>query len=172
MSVSFSGSGQVISQVISTTKTDTFTTSSTISASGGALVNTGAAVTGLTATITPRSSSNKVLVRVSMYGIGTASVGQMMALLYRGSTVIGNGTTTSARPGIIGRATYVAVNEIDSSVSFEYLDSPATTSATIYSVNVGSDTGAVYVNRTATDGDNALGARLSSTITVMEIAYA
>jgi hypothetical protein len=170
MPISFSGSGQVVTQVISTTKTDTFTTSSTISASGGALVNTGAAVTGLSATITPRSSANRVLVRVSMYGAGTSGVGQMLVLLFRGATVVGNGTTTSARPGINGRAMYVAVNEQDASVAFEFLDSPATTSATTYSVNVGSDAGGIFVNRTATDGDNALGARLSSTITVMEIS--
>jgi hypothetical protein len=170
MPISFSGSGQVVSQVISTIKTDTFTTSSTITASGGSLVNTGAAVTGLSATITPRSSANRVLVRVSMYGCGQSTVGQMFVLLFRGSTVIGNAVTAGSRPGVNARASYVAVAEYDASTCIEFLDSPSTTSATIYSVNVGGDAGTVYVNRTQSDADTGTNARTSSTITLMEIS--
>lgn len=157
-------------QVVQTVKTDTFSTSSTITSNGTSLVNTGAAVTGLSASITPSSASNKVLVRVTFYGCGTQAVGQLLALLYRGSTVIGNSAQSgSARPGVNGRATYVAVPNYDACVSFEFLDSPSTTSSTTYQVNVGSDTGTVYVGRTQNDGDNSLDSRCSSTITLMEI---
>jgi hypothetical protein len=170
MPISFSGSGQVVSQVISTIKTDTFTTSSTITASGGALVNTGAAVTGLSATITPRSSANKVLVRVSMYGCGTSTVGQMFVLLFRGVTVIGNAAGSGSRPGVNARANYMDVTEYNSSTCIEFLDSPSTTSAITYSVNVGGDAGTVYVNRTQSDADTGTNARTASTITLMEIS--
>jgi hypothetical protein len=170
MPVSFNGSGQVVSQVISTIKTDTFTTSSTITASGGALVNTGAAVTGLSATITPRSSANRVLVRVSMYGCGQSTVGQMLVLLYRGSTIVGNAVTVGSRPGVNARASYMDVAEYNSSTCIEFLDSPSTTSATTYSVNVGGDAGTAYVNRTESDANSGTNARTASTITLMEIS--
>jgi hypothetical protein len=170
MPVTINGSGQVPVQVIQTIKTDPFTTSSTISASGDALVNTGAVVTGLSATITPKSSANKVLVRVSMYGCGQSTVGQMLVLLFRGSTVVGNAVTAGSRPGVNARASYVAVAEYDSSTCIEFLDSPSTTSAVTYSVNVGGDAGTVYVNRTQSDANTATNARTSSTITLMEIS--
>ena len=157
-------------QVVQTVKTDSFSTASTITSNGTALVNTGAAVTGLSASITPSSASNKVLVRVTFYGCGTSAVGQLLALLLRGSTVIGNAAQSgTARAGINGRATYVAVPNYGACVSIDYLDSPSTTSSTTYQVNVGSDTGTIYVGRTQTDGDNSLDSRSSSTITLMEI---
>ena len=83
--------------------------------------------TTLTATITPQSATNKVLVYFSQNGVGkeAGTVGSCCNLqLLRGATNIGtyseNGTTNSSSVNYIG------------SVASAVLDSPATTSAVIY----------------------------------------
>jgi hypothetical protein len=166
MAVTINGSGQVPVQVKSTTKTDTFSTTTIINNAG----SNGAQVTGLTATITPSSASNKILIIVTLFGAGTSTVAQMFALLLRNSTIIGNGTAASNRPGVNGRG-YFENTSVMFPISFSFLDSPATTSSITYSVNVGPDVAStVYVNRTQGDTDANFGARTSSTITVMEIS--
>ena len=58
------------------------------------------------------------------------------------------------------------------SVSHTILDSPATTSATTYSVKIGGNGGrTVFINREGRDADNATDTTVgSSTITLMEIS--
>jgi hypothetical protein len=69
-------------------------------------------------------------------------------------------------------AQYDAVQNGPIAMSGVYLDSPATTSATTYQVQLVSlnTSNTAYVNRTHTDSDNTIYARGASTITVMEIA--
>ena len=164
-------SGRVL-QVVSATKTDTFSTSSLITASGGSLTANGANVTGLSASITPTSATSKILVTVNIGGMnGTAGTAQAIVLLLRGSTVIGTGTGSGGRPGINARGYYNDTNTAVP-VSFSFLDSPSTTSSTTYQVNLGTDASGqpVYLNRTPNDADSIICPRFSSTITVMEIA--
>jgi hypothetical protein len=163
-------SGSIL-QVVSTTKTDTFTTTTNITASGGSYTATGAAITGFSATITPTSSSSKIFVIVHLNGTGTAGVTQIYALLYRNSTLIGNPSPSSAKPGVMARQYATDNNVVPGTMSFSFLDSPSTTSSTTYSVNVGGESSStVYVNMPANNNDSTNGARMSSTITVMEIA--
>ena len=56
--------------------------------------------------------------------------------------------------------------------SLNFLDSPATTSATTYGLyHADTDgTNALYVNRSRTDGDGASYIRVASTITLMEVS--
>ena len=64
-------------------------------------------------------------------------------------------------------------NDAMVSASFNYLDSPATTSATTYAVglwNPSSITRVVYLNSSVTDTDNAYFPRGTTTITLMEIS--
>jgi hypothetical protein len=56
------------------------------------------------------------------------------------------------------------------SVAQSYLDSPATTSATVYGVQVSSISVGTYINRTGGDSDSADMYRGVSYITVMEIS--
>jgi hypothetical protein len=58
------------------------------------------------------------------------------------------------------------------SMSFSFLDSPATTSSTTYKIQIwaGSSATTVYVNYGINDSANAYRFRTASTITVMEIA--
>lgn len=148
-------------QTKSTTKTDTFTTTSTT------LVD----VTGLSVSITPTSASNKILVSgYIMVGNNTNnSIGAYVTLL-RGSTAIGVGDAAGSRSRITADIASSANGAIQGSVAFMFLDSPATTSATTYKLQIRSQAGGtVAVNRSVDDTDSASYTRAASTITVIEV---
>ena len=117
--------------------------------------------TGLSATITPKFSTSKILVLVDMNGClkNAISLAALNLRLLRGVTSIIQFTVDA---GYTGAAT---TNDVGS-CSTNYLDSPATTSATTYKVQMANDgnTGTVYIN----DGGNA-GNSISS-MTLLEIA--
>lgn len=150
-------------QVKSTTKDDTFTMSS----------QTFADVTGLSVSITPTSASNKVLVRAVIAGSGNSSTSSNLFIrLLRGSTVIGAGAAAGTRQQIgaaVGLPTYLGW--IGTGV-IEFLDTPNTTSATTYKIQVASQAGAiaVYVNRAENDTEDPTRGRAQSTITAQEVA--
>ena len=133
-------------------------------------------VTGLSAAITPKSTSSKVLVMVNMHGMVDVSGSYrayFAAQLKRGATLIGGGTAAGSRVSINASGGYSPVPDINTNISFSFMDSPATTSATTYQVAAYSPFGATYtltVNQFAADGNANTTGRLSSTITVMEIA--
>jgi hypothetical protein len=115
--------------------------------------------TGLSASITPSSSSNKILVLVHITGMGKYSSNTSMKLqLLRGASSIlvfegigpYNNATTSHYVGGTGTT---------------YLDSPATTSSTTYKVQIQSvaNSAAVSIN------DFTTGAAGNCTMTLMEI---
>jgi len=154
------GGGGKVLQVVSTTKTDTFSMSST----------TYADVTGLSVSITPTSATSKILVLVSMMGQGTAGGADMGGQLLRGSTAISVGTSTSTRiPASVSVGAAATSAQFFSGVTF--LDSPATTSATTYKMQIKANGGGatVYVNRSSNDVDDPAIFRTASSITVMEI---
>jgi hypothetical protein len=152
------GAGAVL-QTLSTTKTNTFSTTGTAYTD----------VTGLSQAITPASTSNKVLVTVTMMVGGPTGSDSIIAQLLRGSTAIGVGAAAGSRTP--ASATVVAQNAaFGETISFSFLDSPATTSSTTYKVQVrSSSAGTIYVNRTSTDSDADGFVRGASTITVQEI---
>lgn len=134
-------------QVVSATITNTISTSSTSFSD-----------TGLSATITPISTSSKILVLCQANGIYNASGLNGTALqLVRNTTAIlmfeclaGYMSTTEKSVG--GSST-------------SYLDSPATTSATTYKLQIASSHGGtVYFNATGASRNSA------ASITLMEIA--
>jgi hypothetical protein len=154
-----------ILQVVSTTKTDTFT----------ANVNRGAntAITGLSATITPSSTSSKILVQSSV-SIGRASSIDVSTFLYlfRGATQIGLGDANQDRQRITSAGLVVGTQRL-ATFPMLFLDSPATTSSTTYSVNIAhgrADTAAVYVNRNEDNDNFNYIPQAVSTITLMEVA--
>lgn len=79
----------------------------------------------LSASITPASASNTILIRVCGWGVNTVSEGSTFAV-FRGSTAIHAGEFAGA---------FVSTNFQGFSAAF--IDSPATTSSTTYSVRVG-----------------------------------
>jgi hypothetical protein len=114
--------------------------------------------TGLTASITPSSASNKVLVIVSQNGCRKESgnaLSRVFVQLQRNGTGIGD---------FAGSSAYTGVNEINDigSVSASILDSPATTSAITYKTRFRNGANAAQVS-VQTDSE-------VSTITLMEIS--
>lgn len=159
MSVTISGSGQIVKQVVQVVKTDTFSTSSS------SLVD----VTGMSASITPTNSANKILVMVHIVGGQGTTGGNVSFQLQRNGTAIYVGDASGSRfQGFQGG------NEDASwTLSFTpvYLDSPSTTSAVTYKIQARTSN-TLYVNRTGDDADSANRGRTASSITLMEIAYA
>jgi hypothetical protein len=150
-----------ILQVVSTTKTDTFSMSST----------TFADVTGLTATITPTSATSKILVMFSIGINADFNVQTYNLRLTRAGTPIGVGDAAGSRtqaffPQMAGPTSNNVMSNHGS-----FLDSPATTSARTYAIQIkGESSGqAIYVNRSVNDPNAVNAARGISTITLMEV---
>ena len=152
------GGGGKVLQVVSVTKVDTFTTSS----------QSYVDVTGLTATITPSSTSSKILV-LTKTAINNATASQSSLQTLRGATVIGGGTAVGDR-GSATSSQYVGEVSLTSDLAGNYLDSPASTSAETYKIQVRVNTGTLRVNTTGSDPNSASSPRTSSTITLMEIS--
>lgn len=138
-----------ILQVVNVIKTDQFTTTS----------GTAVDVTGLSASITPLSVNNKILVTAWVVISTSGGGGDGLARLMRGATAIGNGNG-----GYFGQSAgqdYFATH----SKPITFLDSPATTSSTTYKIQVwGANT--TYVNGRGYDGAFVT----SSGITLMEVS--
>jgi hypothetical protein len=117
--------------------------------------------TGLTATITPQSSSSKILVIVNQNGVsksaGNAGNGVSIALL-RGASIITYPATGAAY-------TATAIQNFVT-VSATYLDSPNTTSATTYKTQFGNVISAAAVGVQSSVGVGAP----ASYICLMEIS--
>ena len=99
--------------------------------------------TGLTVTITPSASTNKILLNVSGGSMDTAGAGQMVATIYKnGTNLMGSGAL----------ATVYGSARVAAPVAINYLDSPATTSAITYTVYVAASSGSCFFNSTAPGG--------------------
>ena len=153
------GFGKVL-QVVQTHKTDTSSTTSTSFTD----------VSGFSANITPASTSNKILVLVTISGMGENAVSSMFFRLDRNGSVVGVGDAVGNRKQISGASVYISNNTAMGSTAFNYLDSPSTTSLLTYKIQFSANAGTVYVNRTFTDSDAATFPRGTSSITLMEIA--
>ena len=155
--------GNVI-QVVSKTKTDVFSMSSS---------GTATAITGLSVSITPTSATSEILVFGQVTGSLSGTTFGWHIVLYKGGSVITDATGDSgnsqprATSGIFHNYSYGS-----ETIPFTYFDSPATTSSTTYQIYTFQEPGATfYINRpgnaTYSDGRSA---NHISTITVMEIA--
>jgi len=161
-------SGSVI-QVVSVTKTDT--------ASGTNLMSSDSYGTVLTASITPISSSSKILVMYNVNCGGNLASGDaavVSRLVRNGSTPLAIGDASSVRKRTTtGHGWPAGRSDFYAQHNMSFWDSPATTSSTTYSVQLacrGTGGNTWYLNRSDADGDNIESSRAASTITVMEIA--
>jgi len=157
-------SGGII-KVVQTVKTDTFTASG--SGESG--------ITGLSATITPSSTSNKILIMVSVnYDYNRTNSGGGFRI-YRGATSLTAATGDAAGSRYRVISDFGANANADQSGmhrSFSYLDSPSSTSSLTYQVYQYQAGGGqtFYLNRSQNDADQGDDPRMSSTITLMEIS--
>ena len=92
---------------------------------------------GLSASITPSSSSSKILVRYSIPTGSSNSSAQATSTIYRNSTNLAIATLNNQGFSQM----YASATQMQSSSSGEFLDSPATTSATTYTVYIASTNG-------------------------------
>ena len=154
--------GGKILQVVSTTKSDAFTTTSTSFTD----------ITGLSASITPSSASSKIMVFVSMDAASTVGYAGAARLL-RGATPISVGDAAGSRTPASMSFNNVggSANNRLAPFALNFLDSPSTTSSTTYKMEgFVQSGGTLYVNRGESATDSALVVRLPSTITLMEVA--
>ena len=134
-----SGANGGILQVVQAVKTDTFSYNSTSFAD----------ITGLSAAITPSSNSSKIFCDARIYfSIGTGNGSTTIKCNFvRGSTTIGQPTGSSTTH----QATMMnwTNDPYMLNTNMNFLDSPATTSATTYKVQLAGDNTAatIYVNR-------------------------
>lgn len=153
-----------ILQVVSTTKTDTFTASTT---------NAWTAVTGLSASITPSSSTSKIYISVSVQIGGAANFYDSGFGLFRNASQIALPDSPGSRLQIFMPFGDRSQSIYDlTTVSNNYLDSPASTSAQTYAIYyyMTGSPGIHYINRSGDDGNSLTDSRGVSTITLFEVA--
>ena len=145
--------GQVL-QVVSTTKTDAFSSTSTSEVD----------VTGLSSSITPSSTNSKILV---FYDVSYAHSGddRTHIVLYRDETAIANGTGGSVRNQTFMRGEMGGEFAAHKAAG-TYLDSPSSTASLTYKIKMFTGDLTFYVNRRHANTDDGM----VSTITLMEIA--
>ena len=157
---SATGFGKVL-QVVSST----YTTAESVTTVGSFVAS------GLTATITPTSSSSKILVNMNCQTSNSDTNPPQFAIYRDGSVAtafVGTGAT-----GNQANATTSGVYNLSYSISnavFTGMDEPSTTSATTYTVYWATYSGTTWMNRTEDNTNNFYSVWVPSTLTLMEIA--
>ena len=147
------GSGKIIQVVTATTTTPVNVTGTTFTS------------TGLTASITPASTSNKVLIlstsAINTFGDGSSSSGRVGKITLRRGGATDTELTTM-EIGVNARAADTSTNPNPHNVvTFTFLDSPSTTSSQAYTVAIRGD-GACDIQAQTNDR--------KSSITLLEVA--
>ena len=150
--------GGKVLQVVSTTKSDTWTSSGT---------GNFQAVTGLSLNITPSSVSNKIFI-LSNVQIYHGDFGGGVSIYRNGSQIV---TPVSVGSRSIANASsYAGYAQSSSNLALSHLDSPSSTSSLTYQIYAFVRSVTYYINRSSTDTDSDDFARTISTITAFEIA--
>jgi hypothetical protein len=146
---------------------NTVLTSATSVSSGGSFGE----ITGLATSITPISTSSRILVMLSLSG-GTDNGYRAGINLVRNSTDIFKGDSAGSRTRTtIFAKNLDAANQASYHMAFSAVDSPSTTSSITYKVYASvENTSTFYVNRSAADSDSTSHYRAASSLIVMEIA--
>ena len=161
------GASGGIVQTVFATKTATF--SEAIS-SGGYTADV------FTASITPQSTSNKILITGGMNVGANMNDGGTGLILVRNSTIIDDyrGPSDGSR-GRVGSVGGTIHSTVEMTIPINFLDSPSTTSAITYRVRLsaffgGGGTTDVYLNRASDNSDETYNPRSVSTMTLMEVS--
>ena len=116
--------------------------------------------TGLIQSITPKSTSSKILVNISVNtGNSGANAAENAFALYRGSSLI-----ETYERGIFAYDPGGATVHVDANIFLSLLDSPNTTSATTYTLYGKTSGGTLRFN------DHIVSGNGQSTMTLMEVA--
>jgi len=128
------GGGKVLQVLTATDSTQRQTTSSTFTN----------ASTTLSVTITPSSTSSKILINVTTGWYDNASGGTTYLSIFRDSTNLGNSST-----GMLSMALY----DMQSGVAITHLDSPSSTSALTYELRMRCGAGTSRINQQSSMGN-------------------
>ena len=164
-----SNRGKIL-QVVSTLKTDTY------AYSGTGWQN----VTGMSATITPVSTSSRVIIQISLGAVGNGDSGAptLHSTIFRitrgGTTLSSVGDAASNRAQCHFRTSTGYNGDHTHAYHFTVVDSPASTSSLTYQLQGWSqDNNVWYLNRSRVDDNTAnivFGGRSSSSIILYEVA--
>ena len=130
---------------------------------------------GISASITPKFINSKIMVSIHI-GIGTNSTSQSYDAafgLFRNNVQIAlpNGPYGVRTPSILPFGDRASGTNEMTTVSNQYLDSPASLSQLTYDVRAfSSNSYTHFINRTGADADQNYDNRMISTITLMEVA--
>ena len=136
-------------QVVNVNKTDTFNSSS------GSYVD----VTGLSASITPSATTSKIFVNLTLYVSNDTKTSNTFAKIVRDSTGLQESINRIPQEA---QAVYRTYN-----ISMTHLDSPSSTSALTYKLQMLTNSGTFYVNRSANQG--GFSGTHTATLTLMEV---
>ena len=158
------GNAGIGSNVVQTVKTDVFSTTSSSYTD----------ITGLTATITPSSATSKILVVAQMsVGISETDGATVYLRLNGGNSSDYVGDTAGSRTRAAGMIRHQNADlyaaAVTQNIVLAYLDSPSSASAVTYAAQIFRSNGTAYINRAGQDADAAEQARLSSSITLIEV---
>ena len=158
------GGGKIL-QVLQTVKTDVFSTNS----------SSYVAVTGLTQSITAASTSNKILVNITLYGGNSGSEYAVAFKLAKDGSAI-DGNTIGAAAGNNQESGTIRFRQSSSNhaedASFMFLDTPADTNSHTYGVLMKIFNTSYYgrLGTTGADGNYNQQMRCPCTITLMEVS--
>jgi len=158
------GNAGIGSNVVQAHKSGVFSTSST----------TFVDVTGLSLSFTPTTATSKVLllavISVSKDGT-TAGSSVAQVRLVRDASAINVGNAASSRTQAFGVNVLQATTgyNIDN-IGTVFVDSPATTSAVTYALQIRSESGSVGVNRNDNDSGSTDRTRTASSLIAIEVA--
>jgi len=161
LSFASAAAGGKILQVVHTSVTAaTFSTSSTSAVD----------ITGMTLDITPAATSSKILLMAVVNFDMSATTAFAAFTALRDGSAVDNGIGDAAGSRIRCAAWGSSYsNQATVSRSMTFLDSPSSTSAVTYKLQVDLDAGTIYLNRSTTDTDNTSFGRTISTLTAMEV---
>jgi hypothetical protein len=129
-------------------------------------------IPNLNTSITPSATSSKILLSGHVMGSSqnASAACRVMINLLRDSTTIGANGTTSDRVEC-HNASYSDDGANAATIPINFIDSPSSTSAITYKVQILTDNGAgIRVNAAPGDSNNNAYPRAISTLTLMEIA--
>ena len=162
LSFAAAGGGKIL-QVVQTFKSDTTSIST---------LDTWTDISGMSVSITPSSASNKILVTANL-NTGVSAESYYILRLEKGGTAIAHGDAPGGRTqGHFGQRSPNNGESIDNTV-INFLDTAGSTSAITYNVAwyLAHQSGSsLYLNRCQYDANQDYAPRMSSTITVMEVA--
>tara|TARA_R100000388_G_C7142834_1_gene110789 strand:+ start:21 stop:572 length:552 start_codon:yes stop_codon:yes gene_type:complete len=164
------GGGGGIIQVVSTTKTDAALVEDI---SAGTIGSSN--VSGLDLSITPKFSTSKILLMVSIYVGHEGNVPRFGFAIYKGGSALTGaiGDTDGSRVRVTGMTNQSGGASYMAPLTANHLDSPSTTSAITYGIRLfnGSNvTQKLYINRSHSASDVNRFGRPVSSFTAMEVS--